>query len=140
MKSNNMGTSHRRQTIRLPGYDYTQPGAYFITICTYEKTCLFGEISECEIRLSHTGQIAQNEWLRLNNRFQHINLDEFIIMPNHIHAIITILCEGTADVRTDTGQSNSRRASTGEQFGKPVPGSIPTIIRSYKSSVTQRVK
>lgn len=105
-----MKPNHHRQTIRIPGYDYTQPGAYFVTICTHEKTCVFGEIINNKIRLSPAGQIAQNEWMHLDSRFQHINLDEFIIMPNHIHGIITIPYGGTAGVKIDKSQNNSRRA------------------------------
>ena len=149
---------HRR-SIRLKGYDYTQPGAYFVTMVTYQREDLFGEIMEGEMRLNWTGKQVKREWGRLARRFPNIELDEFIVMPNHVHGIILIvdLGRGTATISEDEDLNGSRRAPTTansedidltiprraptnrEQFGKPVPGSIPTIIRSFKSAVSLRV-
>ena len=128
-----------RRSIRLKGYDYTQPGAYFVTICTHGQMCVFGDIINDDVKLSPAGQIAHREWMRLDTRFHYIDLDEFVIMPNHIHGIIIITCRGTAVNMINKAHEISCRAPTGEQFGKPISSSIPTIIRSYKSSVTFRV-
>ena len=131
---------HHRRSIRLKGYDYTQPGAYFVTLVTQGRECLFGEIAAGEMRLNRFGQIAKREWERLSKRFPAVQIDAYVIMPNHVHGIIVIRGRGTAELLTDKDPETLRRAPTNrEQFGQPVPGSIPTIIRSYKSAVTYRV-
>jgi REP element-mobilizing transposase RayT len=120
--------THYRRSIRLPGYDYTQPGAYFVTICTWQKTILFGDIFAGEIKHTSFGKIAQRELERLPQRFSHIQLDCFTVMPNHIHMIIVI------------SSNNLSQGNLTEQFGRPVSGSILTIVRSYKSAVTSQTK
>ncbi len=84
---------HHRRSIRLKGYDYTQPGAYFVTICAFQKEEIFGEILDRGIRLSKLGNIIQTEWFRSAEIRKEIQLfeDEFIVMPNHIHGIVWIL-------------------------------------------------
>ena len=131
---------HQRRSIRLKGYDYTQPGAYFVTIVTQQRQCWFGDVVDGRMRLNEMGKMVQREWERLPSRFESVELDEFVIMPNHIHGIIVITGRGTAASEQDDESELSRRAPTerSEHFGKPVPGSIPTIIRSYKSSVSLR--
>ncbi len=126
---------HHRRSIRLPGYDYTQPGAYFVTVCAHEHRPLFGQVVEGEVRLSAYGQIVREEWFKTAQVRPYVMLypDEFVVMPNHIHGIIWIV----DDVSVTT--TRRRRVPTVERFGKPVPGSIPTIIRSFKSAVTRRI-
>ena len=138
---------HHRRSIRLRGYDYTQIGAYFITICTYKKQCWFGDVVNREMRYNQLGFIAQTFWQALPRRFSQIQLDAFVIMPNHLPGILII---------TDLGARHEQRCSlnpeipdfvplqntnspTTEQFGQPVAGSIPTVIRSFKSAVTKRI-
>lgn len=82
---------HHRRSIRLKGYDYTQPGAYFVTLVTQDRECLFGKIEGEEMLLSPVGQVVQNEWLRLTRRFKNVELDEFSVMPNHVHGIIVLV-------------------------------------------------
>lgn len=81
---------HHRRSIRLQGYDYSQTGAYFITICTHKHKCLFGEITNGEMQLNDAGLIVQYIWNDLINHIFGIVLDKFIVMPNHIHGIIII--------------------------------------------------
>ena len=81
---------HRR-SIRLKGYDYTQPGAYFVTICTLDRACLFGEIMQGEMWLNDCGRVAEKCWLDIPSHFPHVELDAFVIMPNHIHGILWIV-------------------------------------------------
>jgi putative transposase len=81
---------HHRKSIRLKRYDYSENGAYFITICIQHRECLFGEIVAGEMRLNGAGMLAQKWWLELKNKYPHIELDEYVIMPNHFHGIITI--------------------------------------------------
>jgi REP-associated tyrosine transposase len=68
----------QRRSIRLQGYDYSQPGAYFVTICTRDRECLFGDVTDCEMRLNDVGRRAQAAWEALPTRFADITLDAFI--------------------------------------------------------------
>ncbi len=128
---------HHRKSIRLQGYDYSQAGLYFITICTQNRLCLFGEIVD-DVRgtticaLNEYGRIAEKEWIKTSKMRPNIRLDVFVIMPNHAHGIIEI--NEIAD-----GRGTMHRAPTVEQFGKPTSNTIPTIIRGYKSSVTKQI-
>ncbi|MGD2158116.1 MAG: hypothetical protein PVG14_06515 [Anaerolineales bacterium] len=124
---------HRRRSIRLKGYDYSQAGAYFVTICTYQRECLLGDIVDGEMVLNELGEIIRQEWFKSGRIRTNVELhdDEFVVMPNHVHGIIWIKAP-------DVG-ARRRRAPTKEEFGKPVPGSITTIIRGYKSAVTRRI-
>ncbi|MDT7942737.1 MAG: transposase, partial [Bacteroidota bacterium] len=81
---------HHRRNIRLKGYDYTQPGAYFIAICTHGRECLFGEIIDGEMHLNEAGQIVVQTWQDLPNHGPSVQLDAFVVMPNHVHGIIII--------------------------------------------------
>jgi REP element-mobilizing transposase RayT len=127
---------HTRRSVRLPSFDYATPGAYFVTICTYERECLFGEILTGEMYVNEIGKIIEEEWLKTAEIRHEIILDEHVVMPNHFHGIVWIL-----DDRNDAGgrRGTARRAPTTERFGKPVIGSIPTIVRGFKSAVTKRV-
>ena len=79
-----------RRSIRLKGYDYTRPGAYFITVCTKDRASLFGQVVDDEMRLNELGKIVCNTWNDLPNHVSHIELDAFVVMPNHVHGIIVI--------------------------------------------------
>ena len=81
---------YRIETTRLNGFDYAKPGNYFITICTKDREPLFGEIIDGKIKLSESGKIVSDCWSDLPNHYPNIILDEFIVMPNHIHGIIII--------------------------------------------------
>jgi len=127
---------HRR-SIRLKEYDYGQPGAYFVTVCTHHRECLFGETVDGEIVLSAFGKIAEDEWRRTSQMRGGLRLDESIVMPNHIHGIIVL----TGNPIPANRRGTMHRAPTPrlEQFGTPTSNSIPTIVRGIKSSVTQRI-
>ncbi|WP_410471822.1 hypothetical protein ACGTJS_09075 [Faucicola mancuniensis] len=81
---------HHRQSIRLKGFDYSSVGYYFITICCFERLPFFGNIINGQMLLNENGLIAQNEWLNTINKRQNVELDAFVIIPNHIHGIIHI--------------------------------------------------
>ncbi|HSW64498.1 MAG TPA: transposase [Dissulfurispiraceae bacterium] len=85
---------HHRKTIRLKGYDYSQAGAYFVTICTKDRECLLGNVTGSEMHLNEAGGIVRSVWNGLPDRFPGICLDEFIVMPNHMHGIIVIIDVG----------------------------------------------
>ncbi len=79
---------NRRQSIRLPFYDYSLPGYYFITICIKNRECLLGDINKNIMRLNELGKIIKQCWLDIPNHYPNVALDEFIVMPNHIHGTI----------------------------------------------------
>jgi REP element-mobilizing transposase RayT len=89
---------HHRRSLRLKGYDYTRPGAYFITLVSFQRDEIFGEVVDGEMKLSSLGQVAQEEWLKTAKLSPYVKLfeDEFVVMPNHAHGIIWLA--GDADV------------------------------------------
>jgi putative transposase len=105
----------RRRSLRLPGYDYSQAGAYFITACTHNRAMLFGEVIGGDVRLNEMGTIVQQTWDDLPTHYHGIDLDAFIVMPNHVHGVIIL-----AD------QSERRHA-------------IPEIVRGFKTFSARRV-
>jgi putative transposase len=127
---------HHRRSIRLQGYDYGQAGLYFITICDWQRECIFGEINDGEMCLNPLGEIASDEWIRTAKMRQNIDTAEFVVVPNHVHGIIAI-----GDGMDATGRGTMHRAPTNdtEKFGKPTSNTIPTIVRGYKAAVTTKV-
>lgn len=123
---------HHRRSIRLKGYDYTQPGAYYVTICTAARQCLFGQVVKGEMQLNLLGCIAKFFWLQIPAHFPHIQLDTYVIMPDHLHGILVIVDDTIVGTR-------HCRVSTKEQFCQPIRGSIPTAIRSFKGAVTKQI-
>jgi REP element-mobilizing transposase RayT len=81
---------HHRRSIRLRGYDYSRAGAYFVTVCTHNRECLFGEIVDREMVLNDAGKIVADEWMKIAKIRNEIELDQWIVMPNHIHGILVI--------------------------------------------------
>jgi len=177
---------HHRKSIRLKGYDYSGPGAYFITICASNREFMFGNIARGKMRLNDYGVIARAEWFNTAAVRPYVGLyePEFVVMPNHVHGIIWIVenigarrnvgaqrrcapTDGyspTHNCVTTNGCNPRRRRgeqtnddeqpivganhvgaqrrcaptnTTAEQFGKPVTGSKPTIVRAYKSATTK---
>lgn len=84
---------HHRRSIRLPGYDYSLAGAYFVTVCTLGRECLFGDIVDGEMRLNEAGRIVAETWPWLPTRNDHVELDAWVVMPNHVHGVI-VLADG----------------------------------------------
>jgi REP element-mobilizing transposase RayT len=80
---------HHRRSVRLKGYDYAQAGAYFVTICTQNRECLFGDVTDGQVRLNEWGQVVADSWLWLSDRYPYV-LDEWVVMPNHLHGIMIL--------------------------------------------------
>ena len=132
---------YRIESCRLKGWDYAQAGYYFITICTKNRIDYFGKIENGKIHLSHVGEIVKEEWIKTAMIRKNVILDEFIIMPNHIHGIIFI--------------NNYERTNEPIKFGKIVavetsrrdvttakllqPNSIGSIICQFKSICTKKI-
>ena len=79
---------HHRHSIRLPGYDYSRAGAYFVTICTHEKECLFGKITDGDMDLNEFGKIVWKFWQQIPARYENVDIPVAVVMPNHFHGII----------------------------------------------------
>ena len=94
---------HHRRSIRLSGYDYSQAGAYFVTVCTQNRQCLFGEIVDGEMGLTQYGREVARCWEWLDRQYQHVDLDGWVVMPNHLNGVIMI---------DDIGRGGSRTAPT----------------------------
>ena len=126
---------HHRRSIRLKGYDYTQPGAYFVTLVTWQRECLFGEIEGETMRLNPVGELVQHAWLRLPSFFP-IRLDAYVLMPNHFHGII---CMGEASAEKALPGIKIVPADASPQPPKGTqPGSLGAIIQNFKSTSTRR--
>lgn len=117
---------HHRRSIRLKGYDYSQPGTYFVTICTRKRMCLFGDISNGEMVLNPAGKMVEKWWLELENKFPTVKPDACITMPNHFHGIIVIV---GADLRVCPNYSDVK---TGAHTGAP----LPKILQWFKTMTT----
>ncbi len=120
---------YRIEPARLKHWDYRNDGAYFVTLCTHNKRHDFGTVQQ----LSAIGQIAHDHWQQIPEHFPHVRLDAFIIMPNHIHGIIFI---------THAAHGVRRSPAKNQHMAKIAPkvGSLPTIMRSYKASVTKQAR
>ena len=125
---------HLRRSIRIKDYDYSQAGAYFITICTQNKECLFGEIEHGHVVLSGAGEIAQSVWTRLPNRFPSVSLDEYVIMPNHVHGILLV---GAQFIAPDSPQPI---AYDPKDDAANYVRTLGEIVRAYKATVTRFVR
>ena len=132
--------NHRRRSIRLKGYDYTQPGAYFVTICTWNRTCLFGNVVGGTMVLNAMGEIVWDEWFRSAQIRAEIELhvNEFGVMPNHVHGIIWIVSGIDGTHGRWVGAHGRAPLHTGRQLRRP-PRSLGAFIAGFKSAVTKRI-
>jgi REP element-mobilizing transposase RayT len=148
---------HARRSIRLPAYDYAQPGAYYITICSHQRRCLFGAVKDDRIRLSRIGRIVAEEWLRSCEVRPEVTLDEWTIMPNHLHGIIVIGATPGQPVplglvwpvgatrrvahpkKTLVERRATHRVAPTERPTGPASGSLAAIVGQFKTAVTRRV-
>jgi putative transposase len=120
---------HHRRSLRLKEYDYSQEGAYFITICTQNRECTFGDVLDWEMVLNDSGRVVTEEWVKSADIRSEIELDAFVVMPNHIHGIVWIR-RGDRPV-----------APTSEPIpvSGPKPKSIGSFIAGFKSACTKHI-
>lgn len=123
-----------RHSIRLRAFDYSQLGSYFITIQAHRSKHIFGKIILGQMKLNRIGQTISDCWMSIPNHFPGVELEEYVVMPNHIHGILVIRARARHAVPLPP------QVKLAEAFGHPRPASIPTIVRSFKSAVTQRVR
>jgi putative transposase len=128
----------RIESIRLKEYDYSLPGEYFVTICTDEHKCLFGTVIEEDVELSPIGRIVKSCWEEIPKHFHNIELDEFVIMPNHIHGII-IIDDNRRDVQSGEMDNNPNGRDVQLNVStriSPKRGTLSVVIRTFKAAVT----
>lgn len=135
------GQAQGRRSIRLAGYDYTQAGAYFVTLVTWRRDCLFGEVVDGVMVLNDFGKIADECWRAIPEHFPQVELGAHIIMPNHGHGIILI---NDDDSRNPVGAQHCCAPTPTGQNDNPhkinvKPGSLGAIVRSYKSAVSYKI-
>ena len=155
---------HRRRSIRLKGYDYSRAGAYFVTICLQGGQCLLGQIVDGAMQPNAAGMMIDQEWFALSGRFPSIELDEFVVMPNHIHGIISIHeppvgAPLVGAQKADTSQvgaplvgapgteqspaaAHGQASAHGQAQGRPLPGgetvrpALGQVMGAFKSITT----
>ncbi len=128
---------HHRRSIRLKGYDYSQAGAYFVTICTHHKVCFFGYIEKGEMVLNDAGNMVNAQWLALAGRFPNIQFGEYIAMPNHFHAIL-IIRNNIGQVQDNIGQVQDLPLRAGEQNEVGTSAKLGDMIGAFKSITTSK--
>lgn len=146
-----------RRSVRLRGYDYAAPGAYFVTLCVRHRRCLFGEVVERRMHRSSIGEAAHRCWQRIPDHVPHVELDAFVIMPNHMHGIL-LLREERAEASGEEGATSHQDAASppasaaasrgleGRQGSRsaayyarisPAKNSLGVVVRTYKGAVTR---
>lgn len=127
---------YRIESTRLPEYDYTQAGYYFVTICTKNREFYFGDINNGKMKYSTIGRIARKFWLNIPRHYLITALDEFIVMPNHIHGVIVINDDTTVETHNCASLQKIPNIHPGHynKFG-PQSKNLGAIIRAYKSTV-----
>ena len=120
---------HHRRSIRLPCYDYSQDGWYFVTMCALGHNCLFGKFADGQIQLYEYGRSIEKCWKWLAEQYDYVHLDRYVIMPNHMHGIIVIL-------RSGSGKGGSRTAPT-EDTRKCKP--LSRLIGAFKTVSTKQI-
>jgi putative transposase len=124
-----------RRSIRLNNYDYRESGAYFVTVCTWQRIPVLSRVSADGVRLSPAGRIVHRVWEELPDHFPHVSLDAFVVMPDHVHGIV-LFGPALAD-RIDA----EWQAGAGMGRSRPVvrAGSLGAVMRSFKSAATRAI-
>jgi putative transposase len=129
---------HHRRSIRIMSFDYAQPGGYFVTIVTYQRDCIFGNIVNEKMQLNALGIIADECWRAIPEHFPNIELGTYAVMPNHVHGIIVIYDDKNRMATNSSPSGGARPASPLSPHGAK-PKSIGAIVGSFKSAVTRRI-
>jgi REP element-mobilizing transposase RayT len=147
----------RRHSLRLKNYDYRTSGAYFVTICTLDRRCLFGEITDGAMHMTSPGQVAEREWFRSAEMRREVVLDEFVVMPNHVHGIVFLVgvdegslhgAEGVhrTPLRVDAESTLPPGARIDPEgvhrtpLRRPMSRSLGVMINGYKAAVTREIR
>ena len=130
---------HHRQSIRLRGYDYSQPGWYFITICTYQRRKIFGEIINNQMQPSPAGKIAECCWRTITHYSPLINLHDFVVMPNHLHGIIQLVGAQLIAPNSATMSEGAINQSTANQGAINRAPTVGEIVRRFKAKCSWEI-
>jgi putative transposase len=131
--------NRQRRPVDKRGHGHFGVDVYFITIRTFRNDCIFGEVRNGIMGLNENGLAVRRAWREAEKTHRGVLFGEFIVMPNHFHAIVWIAGERTTNGGTKKNRGTAHRAPTFDQFGKPVDGSLPTFIRSFKSISARRI-
>lgn len=124
---------HRRRSIRLRGYDYHQPGAYFVTICTQNRECIFGEVVDRQMILNEAGRMVETVWRELPQHYAGIEVEAFVVMPNHVHGIIILVGAGAPACPDNPGRPQGVAPTMSTM-------SLPDVVHRFKSLTTARYR
>lgn len=133
---NDGSVSRRRNSNRLQGYDYSLPGAYFVTLVAKDRQPLFGELAGERVVLNRVGRIVREEWDVTARMRREIRIDQSVVMPNHFHAIVFI-----DDLRS--GEQNEQGEAVGAHGRAPLhrrPRSLGSLVAAYKAATTRRIR
>ena len=138
--SNQSNECHRR-SIRLKGYDYSQAGAYFVTVCAYGKACIFGEIENDLMRLNEYGEIVASEWMRSAEVRLEIECGEFVVMPNHFHGIVHIVgAYGNTPISCDEQKMAYSHNKGVLPYAPTSPSrNVGAMVRGFKGAASRRI-
>ncbi len=130
---------YRIESTRLQGWDYSRAGLYFVTICTHDRAHFFGEISAGEMQLSPIGEMVVEEWQKTPRVRPNVELDAWVVMPNHLHGIVVITCQ--VSMSEPTVETARRAVSTNPNAptARLQPNSLGAIIGQFKSICTKRI-
>lgn len=128
---------HHRRSLRLQGYDYSQAGAYFVTICTHNRACLFGEVVDGEMRLNETGRMVASALQAISDHFPQVDVDAFVVMPNHVHGIIVINGVGAQFIAPNTHETDAAAINLGAINRAPTLGDM---VRAFKARSTRDIR
>lgn len=130
---------HHRRSIRLKGYNYSEAGAYFVTVCAHNRECLFGEIVDGEMRLSDAGRMVKQCWNDITIHFPYVGLDEFVVMPNHVHGIIVIVgAQFIEPINCDETNRNKEHGTIKQGAMNRAP-TVGEIVRAFKARCTHAI-
>ena len=136
---------YRVESARLPGWDYSTPGFYFVTVCTHDRRCLFGCVKNGVMHSNHYGHIVYDEWLQSFHIRRELRRDEFIVMPNHFHGIVQLVnVEKPVSDNVTIVVETSGRTSLQQRVKQPKPPrlspkSISSFMAGVKSAITKRI-
>jgi putative transposase len=131
---------YRRQSFRLQGYDYRNEGMYFVTICTKDRISYFGKVENGQMILSDMGKVVFDNWLKIPQFSPHIVLDEFVVMPNHIHGILAIVASVASLHCNDATDKDATAKNQFMSAISPKSGSISRVLNSYKGACSKEIK
>lgn len=124
----------RRRSIRLKGYDYSCAGAYFVTVCVQDRACLLGDVSGIEMVTNPAGEMVRTVWEELPSSYPGVDIDEFVVMPNHVHGIIVLSPVGAAPVAAHPRAVAANRM-LGNHGGLSVRGRAVIGVAGCRASV-----